>query len=206
MMPKATFFNLSEEKRQKIIEAAVSEFAKKNYHQASINSIVRAASIPKGSFYQYFGDKKDLYRHIINLAYHKKMEIMARLMADKGEENIFSLLRNMIDAGVEMAKTNPELSQITSRMMSDRPLYKEIMDEYEERSFEFMKELVNKGVAQGDITDRIDPKLATRFVLMAMRSITEEVSASGDTGLDRVSETLHSFVDIIENGLRRRTT
>ena len=64
-MPKETFYNLSEEKRQRIFQAAVSEFASHKFSEASLNRIVKAAKIPWGSFYQYFEDKEDLYLYVI---------------------------------------------------------------------------------------------------------------------------------------------
>ena len=60
-MPKETFFNLPEVKRGAILDAALEEFAAYPYDQASVNRIVARAGIPKGSFYQYFENKKDLY-------------------------------------------------------------------------------------------------------------------------------------------------
>ena len=59
-MPKETFLNLPEEKRNRILDAAIQEFAANPYDVASISNIVRKVGIAKGSFYQYFEDKKDL--------------------------------------------------------------------------------------------------------------------------------------------------
>ena len=77
-IPKETFFNLPLEKRERIIEAAIDEFSRNDYREAKINEIVRLSSIPKGSFYQYFEDKKDLFKYVIDLLYEKKMEAISR--------------------------------------------------------------------------------------------------------------------------------
>ena len=63
-MPKQTFFNLPKEKRDRIIAAAKEVFSKNSYEEASINQIVKLARIPRGSFYQYFEDKDDLYGYL----------------------------------------------------------------------------------------------------------------------------------------------
>ncbi len=63
-MPTSTFFNLPEKKRQKILAAAVQEFTIRNLAEANISHIVKAAGISRGSFYQYFNSKEDLYVHI----------------------------------------------------------------------------------------------------------------------------------------------
>lgn len=64
-MPTSTFFNLPPPKREKLIHAAVAEFARKPYGEVSINRIIQAAEIPRGSFYQYFADKTDLFRYVL---------------------------------------------------------------------------------------------------------------------------------------------
>ncbi|KEF37889.1 transcriptional regulator, TetR family [Schinkia azotoformans MEV2011] len=60
-MPKITFFNLAKDKRQLLIEALEQEFSRVPLYNASISNIVKAANIPRGSFYQYFEDKEDAY-------------------------------------------------------------------------------------------------------------------------------------------------
>ena len=53
-MPKQTFLNLPEEKRNTIINIAIEEFAEYGLENASTNRIVAKSGISKGSFYQYF--------------------------------------------------------------------------------------------------------------------------------------------------------
>ena len=65
-MPTDTFFRLPEEKRARILEGAWSEFTAVPYAEASINRIVQTSRIPRGSFYQYFEDKNDLFLTLID--------------------------------------------------------------------------------------------------------------------------------------------
>ncbi|WP_026582285.1 TetR/AcrR family transcriptional regulator [Bacillus sp. J33] len=60
-MPKITFFNLPDDKRETLICAAKKEFARVPLYQASISNIIKDAKIPRGSFYQYFEDKEDAF-------------------------------------------------------------------------------------------------------------------------------------------------
>lgn len=66
-MPTKTFFNLSEEKKQRLLDAALKEFSRVPVSEASINNIVKTAGIARGSFYQYFNDKEDLYFYFIGI-------------------------------------------------------------------------------------------------------------------------------------------
>lgn len=64
-MPSKTFYNLPEEKKQKLMKAAMEEFCNHNFMDVSINKIIINANIPRGSFYMYFEDKEDLFQYII---------------------------------------------------------------------------------------------------------------------------------------------
>src|SRR6478609_3242705 len=64
-MPKPTFFRLPDERRDRLVEEAILEFADRTYAEASLSQIAQRARIPKGSFYQYFEDKLDLYRWLL---------------------------------------------------------------------------------------------------------------------------------------------
>lgn len=68
-MPKETFFNLQEEKKNKIIKAAKDEFERVSIEHASIKNIVEQAGIARGSFYQYFESKEDLMRIYYRLSF-----------------------------------------------------------------------------------------------------------------------------------------
>ncbi len=64
-MIKKTFYNLPEEKRQRIISTVMNEFSSSATEKVSINRIIKAANISRGSFYQYFDDKVDLVEVLV---------------------------------------------------------------------------------------------------------------------------------------------
>ncbi|WCR25896.1 TetR family transcriptional regulator [Paenibacillus thiaminolyticus] len=64
-MPKQTFFNLSEDKRRKLMSAMKEEFSRVPLHEASVANIVQTAGIPRGSFYQYFEDKDEAFYFLL---------------------------------------------------------------------------------------------------------------------------------------------
>lgn len=66
-MPKQTFFNLPTTKRKLLLDAAMKEFSRVPFHDASISNIIKEAAIARGSFYQYFEDKEDLFYYLLEL-------------------------------------------------------------------------------------------------------------------------------------------
>src|SRR5690625_786380 len=82
-MPKQTFFDLPQNKRDTLIQAAVKEFSRVPLHEASIANIVKEAEIPRGSFYQYFEGKEDLYYYLLNETSKRNSDRFISLLNEK---------------------------------------------------------------------------------------------------------------------------
>lgn len=95
-MPKDTFLNLSEDKKNKIIKAAKKEFARVPIEEVSIKNIVEEAEIARGSFYQYFESKEDLLEYMLKNK-EKILEdyLKERLKGTQGD--IFQVYIDMFD-------------------------------------------------------------------------------------------------------------
>jgi AcrR family transcriptional regulator len=76
-MPKQTFFNLNQNKKDKIIKVSFEEFSRLPFEDVSINVIVKEANISRGSFYQYFEDKSDLYSYTFTEKIKDKIDRMS---------------------------------------------------------------------------------------------------------------------------------
>ena len=95
-MPKNTFFNLPEEKREKIVEAIQKELKRASLEEISINKIVEDAKIPRGSFYQYFENKEDAIGHIIKKYIKKEKSIIDKLL-EKNNGDIFKAAQGLYE-------------------------------------------------------------------------------------------------------------
>lgn len=87
-MCKETFLRLPEEKRARVLNAAWDEFTTVSFEKASVNRIIRAAGIPRGSFYQYFEDKSDLF-HDLMTQIHDQLTESYRKVLSRAEGNLF---------------------------------------------------------------------------------------------------------------------
>lgn len=85
-MPKTTFFNLSEEKRNSVMNASKKEFSRVSLNEALVKNIVLDAGIPRGSFYQYFEDIDDCFYYVLD-TYSKdiKQKLLLNLNNSKGD-------------------------------------------------------------------------------------------------------------------------
>ena len=60
------FRRINEEKRQRILDVAVEEFARNGFANANVNRIAKNAGISIGSLYKYFVTKDDLYMYVVH--------------------------------------------------------------------------------------------------------------------------------------------
>ena len=63
-MPTPTWNRLPAARRDAIVAAAEAEFAENGFSRGSLNVIAREAGVAKGSLFQYFTDKLDLFAYL----------------------------------------------------------------------------------------------------------------------------------------------
>lgn len=108
-MPKPTFFRLPNSKRQRLIKAAYEEFTREPFPEASISHIIKDAEIPRGSFYQYFDDKADIYFYLMSRV-HTQVQQVAKQLFEQTHGDFFASMRALFDRAIDEIVTG-EYSQ-----------------------------------------------------------------------------------------------
>ncbi|RME83965.1 MAG: TetR/AcrR family transcriptional regulator [Caldilineae bacterium] len=203
-MPKATFFNLPDEKRAAICRVAVEEFASHPYNKASINRIVKRAGIAKGSFYQYFESKKDLYLYILQQAGETKLAYLAPVMRNQEGHDFFRLLRELYAAGIRFAREHPLYAEIGRRLLEAKgtPIYREVMGTNVPIATGFFETLLEQAIARGELRQDLDVKMVA-YLIAAMNALVVEYYTeyiAEDYG-EHMLATVEQFVDMLQNGI-----
>lgn len=160
-MPKQTFLNLNAEKQEAFINAALDEFSAKDFKHASISKIVKKLKIAKGSVYQYFENKKDLYLYLIEVAGNKKRQYMMPLLQQKFKD-FWEQYEAMYLEGLRFDLENPLYSGFLY-MISQEKNNEELGDfmlNYKKEGLNVMKQLIQPEWDAG----RIRPDLSVDIV------------------------------------------
>ncbi|MDY6866747.1 MAG: TetR/AcrR family transcriptional regulator [Chloroflexota bacterium] len=128
-MPTDTFHNLPTKKRDRILEAAITEFAAHPYDAASLSNIARQAEIAKGSLYQYFEDKKEIYRYLIELSTEERWVLMKTLPAPDPDSDLFGYLRCLFLSAVVFEFQSPGLARLTYRAFVEEVPFPQMTEE-----------------------------------------------------------------------------
>lgn len=216
-MPKQTFFNLADEKRDLIVEIALDEFADNDYDAASISRIVSRAGIAKGSFYQYFDDKEDLYRYLLGYIVQKKADFFSLDHPDPEHIGIFNYLRWIFANSAEFEAAYPRFSRLGYRMLKGGPSENRVFKQMVDSSLAYYRKLVTVGKEQGDIAADIDSDVAASMLRIFLAELGREIIQSiidqygtawqGKTPVFDFPEARHQFdqmLRILELGLAGR--
>lgn len=101
-----SFIKANEEKQRSINNAALNEFSKHSYDNASTNKIVKEAGISKGILFHYFGNKKNLYLYLHEYVLDKYTEATFADL-DLAEPDVFKRYKQIISMQMNIVQQNP---------------------------------------------------------------------------------------------------
>lgn len=189
MYPK--FYGLEPEKKERIINAAIKEFARSGYDRASTNEIIKEADIAKGSLFNYFNNKKELYLFLFDYA----VKIIDKIY-DEVDWNKTDLFNRIRDIGLAKFKIMKKFPQVFNFL---KTVNHEDAAEVKSEIDKIRKHVVDSGMERGfkniDLTkfrDDIDVEKTINIINWAMLSFAEQgfekVNSFDDINIDVIGE------------------
>lgn len=204
-MPKSTFSNLPAEKRDRITQCIIEEFAENTYESASINQIVKNADIAKGSFYQYFEDKLDIYKMAIEICQEEKMKYIEGSQKNTRYLDSFTLIRELYISIIQFEIDKPKLSSIMYmyHKSSDLELKNKVEADVDICDGFEIKKILDEGIEKSRIYYNIDVQLVTFLLESMIVNIKEylKIKRRTDKHVD-YKGLINTAVDLVENGIK----
>jgi AcrR family transcriptional regulator len=211
-MPKQTFFNLPHEKRETIMNAAIDEFAEYGLENASTNRIVKNSGIAKGSFYQYFEDKQDVFKHMLDLVEQEELQFFKDKHPPANHMDTFQYFRWMVKTGMEFGLAHPRVIQAAWRVLLGEGLYYgKNLAGYREKTTKALAVMIQQAIARGEVDPSVDVELAVMVMETWSNAITTYVLSEGLKHKDilkwmrspKTQETIDKLLYVMEYGLRK---
>jgi len=163
---RPTFGKLPPEKQERVLDAAIEEFSRWGYDKASINRMVGRLGIAKGSIFQYFGSKKNLYFHIFEYAVALVKRSLKGVKADTEGEGFFIRLAKSMRAGIYFIQRYPRIYQIYLKMLfqEDFPFRADLLKTIRLFSMDYLRPIVEEGINRGELREDLDPEVAAFFL------------------------------------------
>ena len=200
-MPTKTFYNLPQEKKKKLLEAIQSELSRVPFADISINRIVQQANIARGSYYQYFESKDDLFELALT-DYRELIQERSKECLLKNGGDIFITIENALDATVDYCMHEERRAMFVNLFshlrVRDTIVYKQkcgmlMMPE--------MMELI-QFVNMETLTFRDKEKFmsALEILLSLFRAQVAEVFANPESAED-CKQRFHEKIEILQHGM-----
>ena|SRR5210317_1613857 len=178
---------------ERALEAAMDEFWKKGYESTSLNDLCCCTGLHKGSLYQAFGDKHQLFMRSLNHYADREFKEVADVafQQDSPLDSIRALVRTvcdhaaegrgclMINSMVELAPHDPEV--------------KEMLMNEGQRRIQVMTELLTKAQEAGEIRAELDPGMLAQQLMVGLAGAAALVK-----GLITTEEVMHLLESMID--------
>ncbi|MBS4031575.1 MAG: TetR/AcrR family transcriptional regulator [Clostridiales bacterium] len=200
-MPKDTFNNLSAEKKRIIFDAAVQEFSTRRFSEASINQIIKTAGISRGSFYQYFNDKEDIYLYMIMEIGKEKLEVLSHTEALNPDADFFENFLHMTRVALTWAKTKPDYNQVGLLMELDDSEFIAKLRALSTEGLAIIKGMVERDKQRGLIRQEINSDLVVEMMYTLNINLLKDIYRNGSE--EEMLKKMADMYDIIKGGIAR---
>ena len=176
-------------KRQQILLATEKLLANRRFHEVTLGEVARVAAVGKGTIYQYFEDKEDLFFQVTGGAFDELCELLMRNAPDRAPFE-----ERLLDACVRIAaffrQHRPLFARIQAeeaRLSCSKGRLRERWLEKRVRLVQIVADILRKGIAEGKVRGDIEAETLAEFLLGMVR--TRELR------LPDASESMRRFED-----------
>jgi TetR/AcrR family transcriptional regulator len=166
-MPKETFKQLPFDKKERILKAAAGIFAETGFAGTDVAQIAARAGVAKGSLYNYFESKEDLYLYVCRDGIERSRAAVYHEILP--EWDTFRQIEHIFRRGVSFVLAHPEyirlylnVSSAGMERFADR-----LTLEVEKHTADYLKDLLREGISRGTVRQDIDVNL-TAFLINSL--------------------------------------
>ena len=155
------------EKRARILDAAVKVFAERGFHSATVAEIARGAGVADGTIYLYFKGKDDL---LLRLFDEKMTELVAEVKeALSTERNAPGKLRRFIQLHLALVERNPDLASVLIVELRQSAQFLKAADRQKLAAYvDLIAEVVREGQERGELDGNVSPATVKRAIFGAL--------------------------------------
>jgi AcrR family transcriptional regulator len=168
-MPTVTWARVDPARRAAVVAAAEAEFGTHGFSRGSLNVIARRAGVAKGSLFQYFADKRDLYAFIADIASQRVRTYMEdRIRELDPSRPFFDFLTDWLDAWVVYFADHPHERALhaAATLEVDTEARVSVQNVIHRHYLEVLRPLVRDAHTRGDLRADSDTDALMSLLLM----------------------------------------
>lgn len=182
-------------KRRQIMKAAERLFRNRRFHEITLDEVAQAARVSKGTIYQYFEDKDDLFFQTATSGFDSLCELLRR--TGRGDVSFREHLTSTFAQIVEFFEQRYQLFRMMqaeeARVIRSKTRLRERWLEKRSKLVSAVADILHQGIATGEIRTDIPEDILAVYLLGMMRSRVRDL-ADVPEELRRYELAVHLFL------------
>lgn len=150
--------DVTEERTQQILDAAMVVFAQSGFHNARMDDIAEEAGVSKGTLYWYFDSKDDIILGILDRLFDVELDdLQAMLQADgSAYERLLTFAQYFVEEAQKMSELLPiayEFYAVASRREPVQEFFRTYFSAYRDG----LIALIRQGIERGELREDTEP-------------------------------------------------
>ncbi len=191
------------DKRTQIMKAAEKLFTSRRFHEITMADVAGAAQIGKGTIYQYFKDKDDLFFQVTTSGFEELCDLLHRRVPSNAP-----FAEQLVDVCTEIHRFFESRRQLFRMMQSEdariRMCRGHVHEQWAERHAKLVAAVavvIRKGVAEGAIRPDVPPEILAGYLLGMLRTRARELVVAGVLG-DTLRQGVPTEIGVLVNLFR----
>ena len=167
------------ERRQQILSVAREVFAKRGYHQTTIDDIVAQAGVARGTFYLYFEDKRAVFSDLVDRFAGQLSMAIVRIVTDDAGRSVTEQVRENIRAIIATSLADRAMTKIlfTDAVGID-PAFDRKLQTFYDTVVQLLTESLKDGQALGIVADG-EPRVLAYLTIGALKELLYQAVTLG---------------------------
>jgi len=184
------------ERRQQILAAARDLFARRGYHQTTIDDIVDEAGVARGTYYLYYEDKRAIFSDLIDRFSQRLSMAIDRIVTDDESRSVADQVRANIRAILGLCLAERAMTKIlfTDAAGIDAAFDRKLSTFYD-AVVQLLTESLRDGQTLGIVRDG-EPRVLAYLTLGALKELLYQAVTLGlaEESADRLTEQMYDFL------------
>ena len=189
------------ERRQQILDAALTCFSRTGYHQTSMDDLAAELPFSKGLLYYYFPTKRDLFVSLLDNWAKQSLQAWEAMLSP--DEDVVVQICKSIQYGVQLVALSSDLARIEFEFYSQVGRDADVSEAFRALFAQFrarIRSILDSGVRSGDLRP-LDTKALSAVLFGAYEGLALQAMVEPDAfDWATVSD---SLCQLVLNGLSR---
>ncbi|AVX19597.1 transcriptional regulator, TetR family [Carboxydocella sporoproducens DSM 16521] len=187
-------------KREQILAAAMEVFSRRGFHEAKMEEIAAAAGVGKGTVYEYFSSKAELFQEMFRQNICKHLSRLEDAIA--AETTTTGKIQRLLELHFQFAWEAQDLTRLSLDFghLNFNQEFRQWILRHQRQKIELITRLVREGQEKGEIKTELNPHAVALVILGTFHSLFGAIMAG--TAEDRL---VNDIFSVIIQGLAGKT-